>query len=148
MGSSECRVDASGTAAIVADPETFPNWKRSQVANAAKWDPNADPAQIAHELRLAGAGDEIYTLSSPAKIRAANPANEKVGPIVDTNTIDTGHHVRLKYLSRPVAEGETTEEKPKAKAKAKPKAAPKKAPAKKAAAKKAAKKGAAKTSTV
>lgn len=76
---------------VVANEARFPNWTRTQVANARKWSPLLTEGQIAEQLIAKGA-EGVYGLRSPAQVR---DLNKKLAKVVETLSIDQGHHVRL-----------------------------------------------------
>jgi hypothetical protein len=76
---------------VVSEEERFPNWTRARVANARKWSPLVGDEGIGKQLLDAGAV-EVYGLRSPAQIR---DKNKKLAKLVETLSLDQGHHVRL-----------------------------------------------------
>lgn len=76
---------------VVANEARFPNWTRTQVANARKWSPLLTEEQVASQLIAKGA-EGVYGLRSPAQVR---DLNKKLAKVVETLSIDQGHHVRL-----------------------------------------------------
>lgn len=78
-------------AEVVANEARFPNWTRTQVANARKWSPLLTEEKIAKQLIAKGAKG-VYGLRSPAQVR---DLNKKLAKVVETLSIDQGHHVRL-----------------------------------------------------
>lgn len=76
---------------VVSEEERFPNWTRARVANARKWSPLVGDEGIGRQLLDAGAV-EVYGLRSPAQIR---DKNKKLVKLVETLSLDQGHHVRL-----------------------------------------------------
>jgi hypothetical protein len=82
------------SAKVADDPETFPHWKRSVVANRRKWHTVIKADEIAAKLIDAGL-KHPYALLSPAAAAAAAP---KLTALVNKLSSDQGSHVRLKYV--------------------------------------------------
>lgn len=97
-------------AIVVANPDTFPDWKRTQVGNARKFDLELrEPDEIAKLLEKAGV-EWPWQLATPAQLKKEHP---ELGDAIDELTIDQGVHVRLSPLGS-VARRRKAEEKPKA----------------------------------
>ena len=82
-------------AIVVGDPERFPDWKRTRVSNARKFDLEIrSEDEIVAQLEQAGV-DWPWVLASPAQLKKSYPEQELA---VDLLTIDMGEHVRLTPL--------------------------------------------------
>lgn len=97
-------------AIVVANPDTFPDWKRTQVGNPRKFDLELrEVDEIAKLLEKAGV-EWPWQLATPAQLRQKHP---ELADAIDELTIDQGVHVRLSPLGS-VARRKKAEAKPKA----------------------------------
>ena len=118
---------------LVKDDEVrFPNWTRVTVNNAESWSPIIHPDDIIKRL---GNAKDLFTLSTPKKVRDANP---KIAKKIDALVADRGTHIRL-YEGAPKG---APKAEPQRRAVPKDGARPAKKATKKAAAKRSAKKAA------
>lgn len=82
-------------AIVVANPDTFPDWKRSQVGNARKFDFELrEPEELAKLLEKAGV-EWPWQLATPAQLKSKHP---ELAEAIDELTVDQGFHVRLSPL--------------------------------------------------
>lgn len=82
-------------AIVIANPDTFPDWKRTQVGNARKFDLELREAEeIAMLLEKAGV-EWPWQLATPAQLKEKHP---ELAEAIDELTIDQGVHVRLSPL--------------------------------------------------
>lgn len=97
-------------AIVIANPDTFPDWKRTQVGNARRFDLELREAEeIAMLLEKAGV-EWPWQLATPAQLKEKHP---ELADAIDELTIDQGVHVRLSPLGS-VARRKKAEAKPKA----------------------------------
>lgn len=80
---------------VVGNPDMFPDWKRTRVANARKFDLEIrEEAELIELLQKVGV-DWPFTLATPAALKKSYP---DLVEAIDELTVDMGEHVRLSPL--------------------------------------------------
>lgn len=80
---------------VVGNPDMFPDWRRTRVANARKFDLEVrDEAEIVKLLEKVGV-DWPWALATPAALKKSYPA---LAEAIEELTVDMGEHVRLSPL--------------------------------------------------
>lgn len=80
---------------VVGNPDMFPDWRRTRVANARKFDLEVrDEAEIVKLLEKVGV-DWPWALATPAALKKGYP---EFAEAIEALTVDMGEHVRLSPL--------------------------------------------------
>lgn len=77
---------------VIDEEETFPDWKRIQVRNPARWNPALEEEVLL--TTFSEAGVDPFVLGTPASVRKSNPGHEA---LIDSVCAEQTHHTRLKY---------------------------------------------------